>query len=175
MANIGKERGEANLQRLEIERASAFMDLDGIAAAHGDVRLSFAGEVREVVLNTNATLWIAFGLNGLKPTGPDIAGEQAAVKGGLSSGEEFQGFGNFERSNETDDRAKHADSVAGFFEASTGGGIEKTSEAGRFAGQNGHGEAVTGDGGSVDPGSVGFDGEVVDEEAGLEVVGAVED
>lgn len=175
MAHVGTGRGEAILKGLEIEGASAFVDLDRIAPAHGDVGLSFAGEMRELVLNTNVTLWIALGLNGLEPAGPDVAGEKAKVKGRVSSGEEFHGFGNFERSNEIDDRAKNADGVAGFFQPRAGGGVEKASEAGRFARQNGHREAVTGDCGGVDPGSAGLDGEVVDEKASLEVVRAVED
>ena len=174
MADAGKGRGEAILESLEIEGASAFVDLHRIAAAHGDVGLSLAREMSEMMLNAYATLWIAFGLNGLKAAGPDIAGNKVSMECRFAASEEFDGLGNFEGSDEINDRAEDADGVAGFFETSAGG-IEKASKAGRFARQNGHGDAITSDGGGINPGSASLDGEVIDEEAGLEIVGAVED
>jgi len=55
-----------------------------------------------------------------------------------------------------------------------GAGFEKAGEAGRCRGKNSHGQTVAGDGGCVNPRTAGFHGNVVDQEARFEIVGAVE-
>ena len=94
---------------------------------------------------------------------------------GIATGEELDGFGGLERGDEIDDRAQHANRVAGFLEtlaAAIGG--EQAREAWRQTRANGHSEPVAGDGGGVNPGLAGFDGEFVDQKPRLEIVGAVE-
>jgi len=53
-------------------------------------------------------------------------------------------------------------------------GFEKTGKAGRKAGTDGHGQAVTGDTSRVNPGQAGLHRKVIEQEAGLEIVGAIE-
>lgn len=151
-----------------------FVDLDGVAAAHGDVGLGLAMQIGEFFLNAGAALGIARDLDGLKMSGPDVAGDEAAMERVAVAGEELDSFGGLQGCDEIDDRAEDADGVAGFFHAREVRRAEETSEASGVAGEDRHGEAVSGDGCGVDPWSVGLDGEIVDEEAGFEIVGAVE-
>ena len=137
--------------------------------------MSLAMQIGEFFLDACATLGIALYLHGLKMAGPNVAGEQAAMESVTIAGEELDGFGGLQGCDEIDDRAEDADGVAGFLHAGEGVGCaEETSEAGGVAGENGHGEAVSGDGCGVDPRAAGLDGEIVDQKAGFEVVGAVE-
>jgi hypothetical protein len=152
-----------------------FVNLDGIAAAHGDVGLGLAMQIGELVLHASAALEIALYLHGLKMAGPNVAGDQAAMESPRIAGEELDGFGGLQGGDEIDDRAEDADGIAGFLHAREGiRCAEETSEAGGVAGENGHGEAVSGDGCGVNPRAGGLDGEIVHQEAGFEVVGAVE-
>ncbi len=151
------------------------MDLNGVPSAHGDVGLRLAGQVRELMANTDAAFGIALRMERLETPAPYITRQKTAVQGGEAAREKLHGFGNFEGGDEIDDRAKNADGVAGFLETSARGGFEQTRETRRLARENGHAKAVTGNGSRVDPGSVGFDSEIVDEEAGFEIVRAIED
>lgn len=151
-----------------------FVDLHGVAAAHGDVGLGLAMEIGEFFLNARAALGIARDLDGLKMAGPDVAGDEAAMESVAVAGEELDGFGGLQGCDEIDGRAEDADGVAGFFHTGEVRRAEETGEAGGFAGEDRHGEAVGGDGCGVNPWSVGLDGEIVDEEAGFEIVGPVE-
>src|SRR5229473_513611 len=72
-----------------------------------------------------------------------------------------------------DDGAENADGVAGFFEAVLLR-FQQTGEARRRSGADGHGEAVAGHGGGVNPGRAILDGKIVDQETRLEIVGAIE-
>ena len=92
------------------------------------------------------------------------------------AGEEFQSFGDFQRGDQVDDRPENADRVAGLLKALVGSaGFEKTGQAGRRPGTDGHGQPVTGDPGRVDPRPAGFHGHIVDQEASFEIVGAVKE
>ena len=86
-----------NAQSGEIEGTAAFVNLHGIAAAHGDVRLGFAIEVGKFAVRAGAAFRIAGDADGLQAAGPDIAGEETAVELVGMTGEEFQGFGDLER------------------------------------------------------------------------------
>ena len=116
------------------------------------------------------------------------------------AGEELEGFGGLEGGSEVDGGGENAGGVAGFYVA--GGG--RWEEAGKtgcrgvcgyvaslrsqiqgffaalrmtayYAGEDVGGGGVGSYGGGVDPGDGVLDGEVVEEVAGFEVVGAVED
>ena len=94
----------------------------------------------------------------------------------FAASEKFQSFGNFELGNEIDNGAEDANGVAGFFEAvAIRGRLEETGKTRSQAGTDSHGYAIAGNGGSVNPGRDGLNSEVVDEETGLEVVGAIDD
>jgi len=81
-----------------------------------------------------------------------------------------------QRGDQIDDRPEDTDGVAGLLEALGGAaGLQETGEAGRCAGTNGHGQAVTCDAGGVDPRAAGFHGNIVDQEASFEIVSAVEE
>jgi hypothetical protein len=152
-----------------------FVNLHGVAAAHGDVGLGLARQIGEFFLDARAALGIALYLHGLKMAGPNVAGDEAAMESLAIAGEEFDGFGGLQGGDEIDYRAEDADGIAGFLHAGEGvWRAEETSEAGGVAGKNRHSEAVSGDGGGVNPRAAGLDGEIVDEEAGFEIVGAVE-
>ena len=103
-------------------------------------------------------------------------------------GEELEGFGDLDGGSEVDGGGENAGGVAGFDGA--GGGLgEDAGEAGSGEkgvgsgrrggriglGEDGHGGGVGADGCGVDPGLGLLDGVVVEEVAGLEVVGGVED
>jgi hypothetical protein len=150
-----------------------FVNLYGVAATHGDVRLGLAVQIGEFFLHARATLGMALYLYGLKMAGPDVAGDEAAMQSLGIAGEQLEGFGGLQPGDEIDDRAEDADGVAGFFDARKVRRVKETSEAGGVPGENGHGEAVGGDGCGVNPRAGGLDGEIVDQEAGFEVVGAV--
>src|SRR6267378_1089200 len=93
------------------------------------------------------------------------------MKGLGMAREEFQGFCYFQRSDQIDDRSEHADRIASLFKALGGSArFEKTGKTGRRGRTNGHGQAVTGDAGGVDPGPSGFHGNIVDQEASFEIV-----
>lgn len=153
-----------------------FVNLYGIATTHGDVGLGLAVQIGEVFLNARAALGAARDLHGLKMSGPDVAGDEAAMESFAVAGEQLDGFGGLEGGDEIDHRAEDADGVAGFLHASKGvGRAEETSEASGSAGENGHSETVSGDSGGVDPRTVGLDGEIVKEKASFEIVSTVED
>ncbi len=174
MADIGDGGGEAVFEHGEVESAAALVNLDGIAAAHGDVGLSFTLEVGEFTAGAGAAIWVARDADGLEAAGPDVAGDEAAMQSVGASGQKLHGFGGFEGSNQIDDGAEDADSVAGFLEAVLLR-FHEASEARRCSGADGHGEAVTGHGGGVNPGLAILDGKIVDQETRLEIVGAIED
>jgi len=52
---------------------------------------------------------------------------------------------------------------------------EQAGEAGGQARADGHGDAVTADGGGVNPREIVFYGEIVEEETGFEIVGTVKE
>lgn len=74
--------GDRAVQGGEIEAASAFVDLHGIAAAERDVRLRIAVQVAEIVLHAGAAIGIAGDADGAMLIGPDVEGNEALVQRG---------------------------------------------------------------------------------------------
>ncbi len=161
LTDIVYQRLQTRLENAKVERARALVNLDGIAAAQGDARLDFSREIGEITPGASAAIGPARQTDGLHAPGPNVRGEQAPIQGFGMAREDFQGFGCFERGDQIDDGAEDADGVAGFFEALGGAGFEQAGQAGRSAGTNCHGEAVTGNGSGVDPGAAGSDSDIV--------------
>src|ERR1700679_3841576 len=101
-------------------------------------------------------------------------------------GEELEGFGDLDGGCEVDCGGEDAGGVAGFDGASGRLGEDAGETGSREEGvgsrgpgwwcrENVHGGGVGADGGGVDPGLGLLDGVVVEEVAGFEVVGGVED
>src|SRR6185437_15894690 len=106
--------------------------------------------------------------DGLEMASPNIAGDKPALECVLATRENFESLRHLERGNEIDNGAEDANGIAGFLEtAAIGRRFKKASKARGDAGPDSHGQAVAGDGGSVDPGAGGLDGIVVNQEAGL--------
>ncbi len=164
------------MESAKVERPGTFVNLNGITTAQGNTRLDFPSKVGEIALEASAALRMARHADGLHAAGPDVAREQTPVVSLGVAREDFQSFGHFERGDQIDDRSENTDGVASLLEPLRGGaGFEETSKAGRCARTNGHGQAVTGDGSRVDPRAAGFHGDIVDQEASFEIIGAVEE
>lgn len=163
------------MKGFEIERTAAFVNLDGIPAAHGDMGLRFSCKMRELMVGADTTFRIAFELERLEPPAPHVAGDKAAVQSGSAACEEFHGFGDCQRSDQVHDRTENADGVASVLKAHPRSGIQQTGEARGFAWKNSESQPITSYGGGINPGSGGFDGKVIEEEPGFEIVGAIED
>jgi len=82
-------RGEARAEGRKIKRTRALVDLDRIAAAHGDVRLCFAVEVGEFASSAAPAARTSRDFDGLETTRPDIGGDEAARERVFFSGEKF--------------------------------------------------------------------------------------
>lgn len=89
-------------------------------------------------------------------------------------GEELEGFSGLDGGGEVDGGGEDANGVAGF-DGAGGWGGEEAGEAGGVPGKDGHGGGVGAHGGGVDPGDGLLDSVVVEEVAGFEVVGAIEE
>jgi len=152
------------------------VNLHGIATAHGDVGLGFSRKISEIASGASAAFRVARHTDGLHAAGPDVARKQAPMKSLGMAGKELQGFGYFQGGDQIDDRAEDTNGVAGFLEAVSGAaGFEKAGDASRLAGTDSHGQSVAGDGGSVNPRAAGFDGQIVDQEASFEIIGAIQE
>jgi len=141
---------------------------------------------------------IAFGLP-VADGVPEVEGEEGAAHEMRLAGEELEGFGDLDGGGEVDGGGEDSRGVACFDVAGGGlgedagetGGLGKRQmrgslhcggkcassgrDDGLLGGEDVHGGGVGTDGSGVDPGKAALDGEVVDEVAGLEVVGGVED
>ena len=106
--------------------------------------------------------------------GPDVDGGESAIELVGFADQDFQGGGDLEGSDEGGESAEDTGGVAGGLSAAGRVAIE-AAEASGLMGEDGEGESVGADGGAVDPGDVAGDGVVVEEVAGFEVIGAVED
>ena len=95
-ANGGEGMFEAAAEFGEIEMAAALVDLNGVAPAHGDVRLGLTFEISEIMLGAGAAGFVAFDANGLDAILPDVAGDETIIEGGAIAGEEFEGFGGLD-------------------------------------------------------------------------------
>ena len=78
--------GKAGAESGEIQRAGTFVDLHGVAAAHGDVGLGFAVEVGEFASSATPAVRISRNFDGLEASGPDIGGDEAAMERVFFSG-----------------------------------------------------------------------------------------
>ena len=191
--------GEASAQGIEVYGAVMLVDLDGVSTAEGDVSAVLAGEVSKDALAADLAVGARsvggdFGVvqitvvcRGAEACGvPEVEGEEGATHEMRLAGEELEGFGDLDGGGQIDGGGEDSGGVACFYVA--GGGLgEDAGEAG--GGRDGcwllvagcwlredvHGGGVGTDGCGVDPGKAALDGEVVDEVAGLEVVGGVED
>ena len=89
MADGFDRRGKTRAESRKIKRTRALVDLDGIAAAHGDVGLCFAVEIRKFTSSATPAARISRNFDGLEATRPDIGGDQAAMERVFFSGEKF--------------------------------------------------------------------------------------
>ena len=106
------------------------VDLDGVAAAEGDVGALVAGEVAEDA--AVADFAVGAGGGGVDfgaGVGPEVEGEQGAAHGFGLAGEELEGFGDLEGGGEVDGGGEDAGGVAGV-DVAGGGGGEDAGEAG---------------------------------------------
>ena len=116
----------------------------------------------------------AFDLQAPPGVPPDVQADQAPVDAFQPSGQDLQGLGHLQRGHQVDGRRQHSRRVAGGRGSRWWRGLEDTAQAGRPAGNDGHGQALASHRGSVNPGDSLFLGDVVQQEASLEVVGAVQ-
>ena len=168
---------DAPAQFAKVEAAAALVDLHGIAAAQGHVRLRFAFEISEIAASARAALRIPGDADGLEAARPNIARDEAAVQGFGFSGKKLGCFGSFDGGNNTGRAVQDARGVAGFLKSKAGElaiRFEQASEARGFAGKNRESQAVTGNSRGVNPGNSESDCGIIDKEASFEVVGAVE-
>ena len=177
MANSDDGFLDALAQFAEVETAAAFVDLDGITAAQGDVRLGLAFEVDEIAANAGAAFGILGDTDGLEAAGPNIARDEAAVQGFGFSGEKLGCFGSLDGGDGAGGAVEDAGSVASFLEFKAGEfaiRFEEASEARSLAGKDREGKTVTRNSRSVNPGNSESDCGIIDKEARFEVVGSVE-
>jgi len=188
VADIGGDGCDAPAKLCEIEASAAFVDLDRVSPAHGDVGLGLPFEMAKFVGNANATCGVAFDSDGLMSAGPDIKRDEPRIFTYIRSDKELRGFGGFDGSDYSGSRVENSDGVTGFIGAGrdwrmraaiNGGAIciraEQTCEAGSRARANGHRDAITADDSSVYPRDAEFYGGIIQEKARLEIIGTVEE
>ena len=90
------------------------------------------------------------------------------------AGQDAQRVGHLNGGHGGDDHVQHAGGFAGGLRARRRVGIDAAQARGA-AGNHRHGESVAGHGGAVDPRNAAAHGEIVDQVARLEIVGAVQD
>ncbi len=152
----------------------AVVDLDGVAAAEGDGGAASAGEVAAGAVGAGGAVGVARGhgdLAGL--AGPDVEGGDAGFDL-AGAGENAEGERGLPGGDDGGDGVDDSGGFAGGLGARGGVGVDAL-EAGGLAGEDGHGEAITADGAAVDPGQGAGDAPVVEEVAGFEVIGGIED
>jgi hypothetical protein len=118
----GAVRSEAVAHGGEIDGAMMLVDLDGVAAAEGDVRAAFAGEMGEDALAADGACGVGGGGGDLASlVCPEVMREEGAAHEVGLMGEELEGFGGLDGSGEIDGGGEDAGGVAGFYGA--GGGL----------------------------------------------------
>ncbi len=107
------------------------VDLDGVAAAEGDVGALVSGQVAEEAVDADFAVF-SWGGGGDLGTGvqPEIEGEKSAAYGFGLVGEVLEGFGDLEGGGEVDGGGEDAGGFAGV-DVAGGGGGEEAGEAGR--------------------------------------------
>jgi len=73
----------------EVKRTGTLVNLNGIAAAQGDVGLGSPFEVREFAAGARAASGIARNFQGLEAAGPDVGGNEPIVKRFVFSSEKL--------------------------------------------------------------------------------------
>src|SRR3981189_3276316 len=117
LADLGNRRCDAAAQCREIELPAAFVNLDRIAAAHGQVGLGIAFEIAEVMLHAGAAGRVSRHAHGLVSSGPNVKRNQTPAHRIRLANEQLDRFGGFDRGNHTGGGAEHAHRIASFFSA----------------------------------------------------------
>src|ERR1700722_18434160 len=114
--------GKADTHSREVDRAVVLVNLDGVAAAEGDVGASDACEVGEGALTAYGAGRIGTaGVNLAVLVGPEIVREEGAAHEMWLVGEELEGLGGLERGGQVDGGGEDAGGVTSFDGA--GGGL----------------------------------------------------
>ena len=147
MTDVVDRGGQPVFKHGQIEGAAALVNLNGIAAAHGDVRLGFAIEIGKFAADANR----AFGHCACTRTDwkwPVHTSQEIRRPCSAASrpAKQLHGFGGLERSDQIHDGAEDADGVASLLEALAWSRWAESRQArhGGYAGTNGHGQAVAG-------------------------------
>ena len=154
------------------------IDLDRVSPTENRCR-GPALALQEIVAAQMAGRTIATGSTALDlqaPPGilPDVQADQVPVDAFQPSGQDLQGLGHLQRGHQVDGRRQHSRRVAGGRGSRRWRGLEDTAQTGSPARNDCHGQALASHRGSVNPGDSLFLREVVQQKAGLEVVGAVQ-
>jgi len=165
VADLRGRRGcQAAAEFRKIEVPIALVNLDGVAAAHGDVGLRFSLKINEFAAHASAACGIARGTNGLEAARPDVEGNQAAVKSLGPSRKDFDRFGGLNRSDDARGGVQDTGRIASGFGAERFmfvGAFEQACQAGGFSRTNRHGDAIASESRSVNPGNAAGDGGVI--------------
>src|ERR1700688_1615881 len=105
---------------------------------------------------------------------PYVEGKQCTPDPFVSADQEFYRLGSRDRGREVHCGVQDSSGFAGF-ERALRRVSENASQAGGLARKHIHGHAVAAYGCGVDPWGTILDGEIIDEIAGFEVIGAIED
>lgn len=168
-------RFQAGFESGEIDGAMALVNLNGVAAAEGNVRAAFSAKMAEVAREADFAAGARRSGGDFRPLiGPEVAGEQGTAHSVPRTGEILERFSDGNGGGEVNGCIEDARGVTGF-NGAAGRFRKDAGEASSFAGDDIHGDGVGGNGGGVDPWTALLDGIVVEEIAGLEVVGGVQD
>ena len=111
----GAVRTEAFAHGGEVDGAVVLVNLDGVAAAEGDVGAAFSGEMSEDALAADGAG--GFGSAGVDLAAlvcPEVVGKEGAAHEVGLVGEELEGFGGLDGGGEVDGGGEDAGGVAGF-------------------------------------------------------------
>ena len=173
----------------EIELSPALVNLNRIAAAHGQVGLGIAFEIAKVAAHAGAAGGVARHAHGLVSSGPNVKRNQTPAHRIRLAKEQLDRFDGFDRGNHTGSGAEDAHCIASFFSARACGlravivsrwplrwaaGFENAGEACRVAGTHGERHAVARNHGGINPRDIQVDRSVVQQKSRFKVVGAVE-
>jgi outer membrane protein insertion porin family len=170
-ADLGSGGGQPGRQRRQVKPAAAFVDLHRIAPAQRHVRLRLALEESELVLHADRACRIPGHGQTLQAASPHLTTQQAAVS--LPFDEQAERLRRGQRSGCRCGRIEHAGCVAG--RPRVGSGRQQAGQARRVAGEHREHDPGGSKHATVNPGNAQPHGDVVDEEARLEIVGTVED
>lgn len=95
VADVGGDGGKTLAERGEIKASGALVDLNGVAAAHGDMGLGLPFKMAEFAERANAAGGVVLDPNGLKVAYPDIKGDESRIFFSVRSDEKLRGFGGF--------------------------------------------------------------------------------